>query len=139
MKWSSIPGIELCVSFHEIYLKEGLLTRMSILDNPNRQKFGYLWSVPPQIFGLPDPGHELHVIYIKNDIDARVALGYFNRTFFETFKRKLCNTVKDIGDDYRRWDIYLDEIKLLYRKVYLPFKKFIMQKDNYKSRLSKRG
>jgi len=137
MKLENLPGIDLYVSFDDHYLKRGRIDRTHFLRDIDREKFGYLWDIPPRVFGLADLKHNLIGFYASNSIDAMVILGYFNRTFYELAKMKLIRSVEDTWCSpdmdlaFAQWHTFESNLRNMYKSTYIPVKKFLSQKNKY--------
>ena len=139
MNWNEIKGINLVADFSEIYLESGPINKNLLFNKPQREKYGYLWDISTeQISGVGNINEVITGILIKNDLDARVVLGLYNRAFYnmnqsailgkldDTMRFRKTGTVSNgICDEEERWKAFSEILKSVYAQDYIPIKKFL--------------
>jgi len=140
MNWQEIKGIDLVVDFSEYYMENGLISKNTLFNNPDRDKLGYLWNLSPEyISGIQkNVGENFLGILITNDLDARVVQGLFNQVFFKMNKLSLMSGLKrfstgvkgkvkltDAENNLMNWDTYHELFTTLYTNDYIPLKKYL--------------
>lgn len=140
MNWESIKGIDKIADLYEVYLTNGPINKNLLFNNPDRDRWGYLWDISPEwIMGIEkNVGDSLRGILITDDRDARVVQGIYNRCFFDSNKKALLNganfkqtggtlQLSQAGLDKIRWDSYYDLLTTLYANDYIPLKRYLGQ------------
>lgn len=140
MSWESIKGINTVVDFFEIHMTNGPINKSLLFNNPDREKWGYLWDISAEwIQGIErDLGESIRGILIKDDMDARVVQGLYNRCFFNSNKKALLAganfkqtggtlQLSQSGLDKIRWTSYYDLLTTLYANDYIPLKRYLSQ------------
>ena len=142
MNWQDIKGINTIMDFSGYYMEHGLIHKNSLFNNPDRDKWGYLWEISPEhISGVEkNVGENFLGILITNDLDARVFQGLFNRVFFMMNKSAIIEGVKSLISrpqgkkqltntdlDKLAWTTYHEIFTSLYSSDYIPLRKYLSQ------------
>lgn len=148
MVLAKTPGVNVLFPFYEYYTQDYPLDMAELFHNPQREKFGYLWtnlspSFIKQTIKYKNPRLFFTGFYITCYEDAGICLSLFNRYLyivmtskFEWFSKnfsengafyeRLLDSGKDI--DSMRWIGFYEFLKACYNHFYVPFKKFLASK-----------
>lgn len=138
------PGINILFPFYEYYTREYPLDMNEIFENPERNKFGYLWKDLSSEFIKQTSKYTNSKIiftgfYLTSYEDAGICLSLFNRYIyllltsnFETYTKKTLSLKNIYNPDEDRdltiWKLFHNDLVLIYQHFYIPFKKFLASK-----------
>jgi hypothetical protein len=143
-----VPGVNLLFPFYEYYTEENPLDIRELYDNPQREKFGYLWkdlhpSFIKQTLGYKNSRQTFTGFYITSYEDAGICLSLFNRYLYFVATNKFEWLLKNFSDggvyynniirngydvDEVIWTGFSEFYKSIFTDCYVPFKKFLASK-----------
>ncbi len=139
-----VPGINVYFDFSANFSQTNLVKSGDLFKNPDRSKYGFYWKIDSNIIKETSKYRSFNTIfsgfYIESYEEAGVAMGFFNRVFYNTFlknfnhweaqEKKNSFKIQIDTDEMNkvRWEAFYSHLREVFSTYHVPFRKFLASK-----------
>lgn len=142
MALEGVPGVNAYYDFSEFFSSSNPLDMLDLFRNPRREKYGFYWEIDSSIIKQTIKYRRFSTLfsgfYIEGDEAAGVAMGIFNRVFYNQYiknfkiwtekENRIFQGINSTEMNKMRWGAFYSHLKENFSLYNVPFRKFLATK-----------